>query len=63
MASYKAQGGANVVKLGQYWKNTQNGRIGLITKKAGGGKDWLMAIGKKSHHVNEGTLLKIFKKL
>lgn len=61
MASYKKQGQCNVVKRNQIWKNQQNGRTGQIVGKAStGGKVWIMNIGRKSHHVNEGTLLKFF---
>lgn len=62
MASYKKVGQCNIVTRGQYWKNIQNGRIGQVVKKAngGGGKVWVMNIGRKSHHINEGTLLKFF---
>lgn len=63
MASYKKAGNANIVAKNQFWKNTQNGRIGFIAHKGSRGKEWIMTIGKKSHHVNEGTLLKLFIKL
>lgn len=61
MASFKKAGQCNIVKKGQIWKNTQNGRFGEIVRKGSRGKEWIMNIGKKSHHVNEGTLLKCFE--
>lgn len=61
MASYKKLGQCNIVKIGQLWKNQQNGRVGEITHRGSRGKEWIMTIGKKCHHITEGTLLKYFE--
>lgn len=63
MATYKAAGKCNTVRLGQTYKNHQNGRVGVIVARGKGGKTWIINIGKKSHHINEGTLLKFFVKI
>ena len=63
MASFKKKGQCNIVRIGQCWKNQQNGRIGTIVHRGQRGKEWVMVIGKKSHHVNEGTLLKFFARI
>jgi len=66
MASYKKPGDANIIKKGQLWKSKQNGRILEIVKKTtgpSGGKHWLMLCNKKTHHVNEGTILKFFERV
>jgi hypothetical protein len=60
MASFKKAENCNKVNRGQLWKNHQNGRIGKIVHRGQRGKEWIMLIGKKSHHVNEGTILKYF---
>lgn len=63
MATFKKEGQCNLVRKGQLWRNEQNNRVGTIVAKGKGGKQWIMLIGKKTHHVNEGTLLKLFSLL